>query len=45
MLFFAFDVLIIYTNFLSSGIFDMIHETKSDAAKTPTDDTKIARTG
>ena len=44
-LFFAFDILIVYTNLRSSGIFDSIHETKSDATKMPTEEVKTARAG
>lgn len=45
ILFFAFDASILYTNFLNSGIFDIIHDTQSDAVKTPMEDTKTANAG
>ena len=44
-LFFAFDIIIVYTSLRSSGIFDSIHETKSDAPKIPTEEMKTASTG
>ena len=44
-LFFAFDILIVYTSFRSSGIFDSDHEAISDTTRTPTEDAKTASKG